>query len=56
MVRIILKGSGQISPDDWAVFYETIEINNEDLERKMTGMSVVGAEIVKHLPTSSNSN
>lgn len=48
MIRIILKGSVQISPDDFAVFHETVEIDSEELEQKMSNnRTVVGAEVIK---------
>jgi hypothetical protein len=47
MIRIVLKGSSKISEDEFAVFHETVELENEELEKKMERMFVVGAEIVK---------
>jgi Zn finger protein HypA/HybF involved in hydrogenase expression len=57
MIRLIIKSSCQVSEDEWSVFYETVDIENEDLESKMKngGRHVVGAEIVK-TPTSDNND
>jgi hypothetical protein len=56
VVRIILKGSRQISPDDFVSYYQTIEIDSSELEQKMSEMGVVGSEVTLKPPTTSNSN
>jgi len=57
MIRIVLKDSTQISPDDFAVIYRTVEIENEELEKVLLrGANVVGAELIPNPPTTPNSN
>ena len=57
MIRLIVKSSGQVSEDQWSVFYETFEVDCPELENKMRNgcQHVVGAEVVK-TPTSDNND
>ena len=51
MIRLILKGSCQITEDIWEVYYETMDIDcpklEERLKRKGCTPFVVSAEIVE---------
>jgi len=51
MIRIILKGSCQITENDWQVYYQTVEIENEELEKILQSQTcgIVGGEIIGNI-------
>ena len=52
MVRIILRGSGQITETEWVAFCETILVESPELEKRiLAGNLVIGAEVEPPAPT-----
>ncbi len=47
MIRIILRGSYQITEENGQVFYKTVDIDSPELEKAMKAAEIVGGEIVK---------
>jgi hypothetical protein len=47
VIRLIVKSSGQVSENEWSVFYETFLVDHPKLENLLrhTTAHVVGAEI-----------
>lgn len=47
-VRIILKESFQVTPDEFTVQYGTVEVESKELEKEiLDGKYVVGGEVVE---------